>query len=53
MITLKIGKAFVLFVMLKTQAERFVGKWQIGNLWGSFLLKIKIERKRRLDSFLF
>ena len=45
-------KPFVLFVTSKTQTERFVGKWQIGN-FGAFLLKIKIERKRKLDNFLF
>ena len=51
MITLKIGKAICpVCETSKTQTERFVGKWQ---LWGSFLLKIKIDRKRKLDSFLF
>ena len=45
MITLKIGKPFVLFLTSKTQTERFVAKWQIDNFCqiDSFLLKIKIE----------
>ena len=29
---------------------RYVANWQ---LWGSFMLIIKIERKRKLDIFLF
>ena len=36
----------------KTQIERFVGKWQVDN-FGTFSLKKKIERKQKLDSFLF
>ena len=36
----------------KTQTDRFVGKWQLTTL-RLFFLKIKIERKRKLDSFLF
>ena len=44
-------KSFVLFVTSKTQTafRRQVENWQ---LRGSFLLKIKIERKK-LDSFIF
>ena len=28
---------FVLFVTSKTQSERFIGKWQIGNFRGLFV----------------
>ena len=37
----------------KTQTELFVSKRQIDNFGALFLLKIMIERKRKLDSFLF
>ena len=43
--------SFILFVTSKTQAECFVVKPQIDNFGDSFLLKIKIERKRKFDSF--
>ena len=43
MITLKIGKAVCPVCDVKSQTERFVGKWQIDNS-GALLLKIKIER---------
>ena len=33
-------KPFVLFVMSKTQTERFVGKWQIDN-FGLFFVENK------------
>ena len=36
----------------KVQPEHFVVKWKIDN-FGTFLLKIKIERNRKLDTFLF
>ena len=37
----------------KSQTELFVGKWQIMKFGALFLLKIKIERKWKLNSFLF
>ena len=53
MITLKIGEA-ICPILSKTQTERFFGKWQTDNFGGLFcMLKIKIEQKRTLDSFLF
>ena len=42
-----------MFVTSKAQTELFVSKWQIEKVGGFSLLKIKIERKRRLDNFLF
>ena len=44
MITLKTGKAFVLFMTSKTQTERFVGKWQIDN-YGAFFVENKDWKK--------
>ena len=52
MITLKTGKAICPVCDVKNSNRAFclyVANWQ---LWGSFLLKIKIEQKRKLDSFL-
>ena len=45
-------KPFVLFVTSITETEHFVGKRQINN-FGTLFLKIKIQRKWKLDSFLF
>ena len=42
-----------MFVTSKTQTEGFVVKWQIDNFGALFLLKIKIKRKRKLDSNTF
>ena len=37
----------------KTQTERLIGKWQIDDVGTLCLLKIKIEQKRELASFIF
>ena len=53
MITLNIGKAICPVCDVKNSNRVF--RWKVANwqLWGSFLLKIKTEQKRKLDSFLF
>ena len=53
MITLKIGTVICPACDVKNSNRVFC--WQVANwqLWGSSLLKIKIEWKQKLDSFLF
>ena len=51
--SLKIGKAIYPVCDVKNSNRAF--RWQVANgqPWGSLLLKIKIERKQKLDTLLF
>ena len=53
MVTLKIIKSISPVCDVKSSNRAFCHYVANGQLWGSFLLKVKIKRKRKLDSLLF